>query len=98
MKKGFLRSRNRRAYPRSALEFFGEVFISGESFPVLIKDSSSGGLGVVSDFYLPPGKKVKIKIQVPMETENVNKEGVVVWSNKVSDNIFYSGVDFYLFA
>lgn len=67
----------------------------GPERPVVLKDLSSRGAGIVSNFLVNANQEVAMIMQVPyLFAHPVYRRVRVAWSNKIAENLWQTGLDF----
>lgn len=61
---------------------------------IILRDLSSRGAGISSNFPIDLGQEVQIQIKEPFIGIPVTKDAKVVWSKQVENNLWRCGLDF----
>ncbi len=94
MKEGYSLSRSRRVYPRFKVDSFGFLKREGVVLPILIRDISSQGAGVISKMSLERGALVEVSGDLSLFNFYLSTQGRVVYCLRETENLFRMGIDF----
>lgn len=86
----------RRNYERYLIEDSAVISTEGkESEPMMLRDLSARGVGVICNFPFKINQNVLIKFEVPyLLPKSISKQAKVAWCRKINDNLWRSGLDF----
>ncbi len=81
--------RTQRRYP-----FFRPITITvgDESWPAFCRDISRGGMGLLHDQFLEPGRTIKVTL--PTRAEHLHLAGEVKWCSHAGEECYLGGVSF----
>ncbi len=82
----------KRRIPRLPLDV--EVNYSGRAI-ARSKDISEGGICLISEEELIPEDYITLIFHLPPTDEQIKAYGKVMWSNKVSEHLFETGINFW---
>jgi len=89
-------SPQRRSYKRFKLDTSATIAINGnQQKSLLLRDLSSRGAGVMSDYAFALDEEIRLTIEIPyLFTKTIIRQARTVWCNKVADNLWRAGLDF----
>ncbi len=99
MEQSYSLSHQRRTYDRFIIEGSATVVTENDlEIPSILKDVSTRGAGIVSNYPLTVNKEIGIFINpCPLVKSQTYRRARVAWSEKINDNLYGSGLDFGLF-
>lgn len=66
-----------------------------ESEPLILRDLSARGVGVIGNFPFKINQEVLIKFEIPyLLSRAICKQATVAWCCKINDNLWRAGLDF----
>ena len=85
----------RRSYERHNLNLWASLSVGNQSgASVFLKDLSSRGAGIRTNFPIDLGQLVQIQIREPFFGTPFIKSAKVVWSHQADRNLWNYGLDF----
>jgi len=85
----------RRSYSRFKANGAANVMLDGAlDKPLIIRDLSSRGAGVMADMPFAINKGIEISIVAPILSATVTKCAKVVWCQKIDSEFYAVGLDF----
>ena len=96
MEQGYLLPPHRRFYKRFNLDTSATLILPKNlRRPLILRDLSARGAGVVSNYSLNINEEIEITIAVSFFfNQPVYKKARVVWCNKVDEHLWQAGLDF----
>ena len=86
---------NRRTSDRFRIDCSAMIsYTENQQEPIILRDISPRGLGVVSSHSLEIDRKLVVIIQEPIFEKPVKKEATVVWSRQGLAHLWYGGLKF----
>ena len=96
MDKDFSGKFCRRVYRRYKADTTAYILSLGDLIekPLLLRDLSSRGAGIVSYYPLHVNGLITIILAIPFLKESVSRQARVIWSRKIDNHCWGSGIDF----
>ncbi|MBU0693758.1 MAG: PilZ domain-containing protein [Candidatus Omnitrophica bacterium] len=87
--------RTRRSYKRFKVDTGGRLIVDKEiEKPLIVRDLSSRGVGVVANYPFEIDKKITIDMETPFFHDTVRREARVIWCKKIEEDLWRAGLDF----
>ena len=86
----------RRSYERYLIEDSAQISTAEEqAVPLILRDLSARGAGIIGNFPFELNKEVVIKFKVPYLIQKVIcKHARIVWCSQINENLWRAGLDF----
>ncbi len=84
----------RRSYDRYKVDDYATLIVNDAERPSVLKDLSSRGGGIVSDYPLNANDRVGIIIRSALFDQPLRREARVAWCSRAEGNLYRAGLDF----
>lgn len=84
----------RRSYDRYEVNDHATLIVGDAQRPSILKDLSSRGGGVVSDYPLNKDERVGVIINSSLFAHPLRRQAKVAWCSRIEGNLYRAGLDF----